>query len=97
MTQMTSREIIQANINASGAPRPGFNFPGDMQRDLCIAGLGQAENFNSKRWVEDIYEHYYDDWGNEWKRVVDGCVKGEVCRPFLDDWSKISQIIPPIH
>jgi len=92
---MTSREIVIANLNHKNAPRPAFHHPEDGRiNDFNIVGVFSA-NHSQRRWVEGSKEFYDDEWGNIWWREVDGCVKGEIYKPFLDDWSKLDSMNPP--
>lgn len=89
---MTAREIIQANLEYCNSSRPGMTFDGGRVNDMLIVAVDHKP---AKRWVEDGLEFYYDDWGNLWSRMVEGCEKGEVHTPFVDDWSKLDQIKIP--
>ncbi|MBN1556998.1 MAG: hypothetical protein JW951_02495 [Lentisphaerae bacterium] len=92
---MTPREIIVANLDHTGAPRPGMTFDRGRINDFCSAGLDEGVAWRQKRWVEGEIEYYDDIWGNLWKRMKDGSVKGEICKPALEDWSQLDDLRPP--
>lgn len=92
---MTSREIILANIEHSGAPRPGMTFDCGRMNDMCGVGLGDPEGYKQRRWLEGNVEYYDDIWGNIWMRMKDGCIKGEIHRAAIEDWSQLDKFNPP--
>ncbi len=92
---MTKREIIYANIEHSGAPRPGMTFDRGRINDFCRGNINAGLSYTQKRWTEGNVEYYDDVWGNIWVRMKDGSVKGEVHKPVLDDWSKLDELKPP--
>jgi hypothetical protein len=89
---MNPRQIIQANLEQKNPPRPGMTFDGGRINDMLVVAVDHEP---VKRWVEGNLEFYYDDWGNLWSRMADGCVKGEIRTPFLTDWSRLSELKPP--
>jgi hypothetical protein len=91
---MTPREIILANIEHGGAPRCGFTFSGARLNDFVGGGVGVA-GYQQKRWVEGDREFYDDAWGNVWMRMLDGCQKGEVCKPVLESWDGLADLAVP--
>ncbi len=94
---MTAKEIVLANIEQTGAPRCGMTFDGGRMDDMRWIRGAVAEGYTQKRWVEGELEYYDDEWGNLWSRKADGCVKGEICKPVLDDWSKLDRYVPPVY
>ncbi len=48
---MTPREIVLANIENTGAPRPGLTFSGGRIHDMISAGCGAPQGYTQKRWV----------------------------------------------
>lgn len=92
---MTPREIIYANLDHTGAPRPGMTFDRGRIDDFCWAGMDEGLSYRQKRWVEGEIEYYDDVWGNLWKRMKDGCVKGEICKAAIEDWSQLDALRPP--
>lgn len=92
---MTPREIVLANIENTGAPRPGMTFNRDRINDFCGGSPGGPKGYVQKRWTEDGMEYYDDVWGNLWFRMADGCAKGEVHKPAISDWSQLSDYESP--
>ncbi|MFW5857568.1 MAG: uroporphyrinogen decarboxylase family protein [Planctomycetota bacterium] len=92
---MTSREIVMANLNHDGPPRPGFKFERDRLDDFCLAGAGPSKTFQPRRWEEGPFEYYEDEWKNLWKRMKDGCMKGEIHKPALEDWAQLDGMHVP--
>lgn len=90
-----SREVIFANLNHSGAPRPGMTFDRGRVNDMVIVGAGPPEGYVQRRWTEGNREYYDDPWGNIWVRMVGRSVKGEIHRPILQDWSGLSDFRSP--
>ena len=80
---MTPREIIYANLEHAGAPRPGMTFNRGRMNDFCIAGMNEGLSYRQKRWTEGDVEYYDDVWGNFWKRMKDGCESFKRCHMFL--------------
>jgi len=95
---MTSREIIIANQEHSGAPSPGLNFSiaDGLRSDICHSSGGMPNNYIKKSWVEGNIEYYDDIWGNLWQRMVDGCLAGEVIKPAIEDWSQLENYQTPV-
>ncbi len=93
---MTPREIILANIEHSGTPRPGITFNNGDSRinDMHSAWIGNPAGYTPRRWIEGDREYYDDAWGNLWVRMKDGCAKGEICKPAIEEWSQLNDIQP---
>ncbi len=92
---MNSRDIIKANLEHSGAPRPGMTFDRGRMNDVVCGGPGDPAGYTQKRWTEGIYEYYDDIWGNLWHRMKEGCQVGEVCKPIIEDWSQLKDLKIP--
>lgn len=92
---MTPREIILANLDHTDAPRPGMTFDRGRVNDFCSAGMDEGLTYRQKRWTEGDIEYYDDVWGNLWKRMKDGCVKGEIEKPVLEDWAQLDELEAP--
>jgi uroporphyrinogen decarboxylase len=92
---LTSREVILQNIDGSCDERIGFNFDGGRRNDFCAGGVDDGLAYRQKRWTEGEIEYYDDAWGNLWKRMKDGCVKGEIYKPALEDWSQLNTFQAP--
>ena len=93
---MNSHEIIKANLEHSGAPRPGMTFDRGCMDDIVGAGPGNPAGYVQKRWIEGDFEYYDDMWGSLWHRMKDGCQAGEVCRPAIEDWSQLENFRVPV-
>ncbi len=92
---MTPREIILANLGGADAPRNGFTFDGGRLNDLVSGGV-RPSGYEQRRWVgADGIEHYDDEWGNVWVRMMGGSVKGEIHKPVLEDWSDLATLTLP--
>ena len=91
---MTSREIIQANLNHQKPPRPGLTFDRGRLNDIVTAWTIPG-GYQQKRWTEGNREYYDDEWGNLWVRMVGGSVKGEIFKPAIEDWSQLDSLQPP--
>lgn len=92
---MTPREIILANLEHSGAPRPGLTFTGDRMNDMLCGGLGPSRTYQPKAWTEGNVEYSTDEWGNIWHRIVGLSQGGEIFQPALDDWGKLDTLQLP--
>ncbi len=92
---MTSREIIKAIFAHQETPRPGMTFSRDRINDFVGAGPGEPVGYVHKRWIEGEQEFYNDMWGNLWVRMTEGCQAGEVCKPVLEDWSQLDDLMLP--
>lgn len=92
---MNSREIILANLNHENPPRCGMCFHGGRLCDFVHAGVAPDPGFEQKKWVEGNIEYYDDEWGNLWGRMLDGCMKGEIIKPALEDWSQLDSLRVP--
>ncbi|MBN1546934.1 MAG: hypothetical protein JW902_09765 [Syntrophaceae bacterium] len=95
MSNMNPREVILANIEHSGAPRPGLCFDRGRHNDFFACGCGEPIGYRQKRWVEGNLEYYDDPWGNLWCRMLDGCIRGEVHTPAITDWDQLKSYRPP--
>jgi len=91
-SDMTSREIILANISHDSPPRPGFNFDRGRRNDMCIAGLAGPRTTDLRVWVEGGIEYREDEWGNIWHRFVSRSAGGEVFRPAIEDWDQLKDL-----
>lgn len=92
---MTPREIILANLEHTGAERPGLTFSRGRIDDFRYVKPAGSFTYQEKRWTEGNFEYYDDEWGNIWRRVVDGCAKGEVHEPAIKDWSQLDTLTMP--
>ena len=92
---MTGRQIIAANLNQSGAPRPGLNFDRGRRNDMMFASAGPPSGYTQRRWTQGNREFYDDIWGNIWVRMIGGSIKGEIHTPVLEDWSQLDRFEPP--
>ena len=93
---MTPRDNCLANLNHTGAPRPGITFGnGEGRINDMLGAAPRAPKPDLKRWVEDGREYYEDEWGNLWTRMVDGCQKGEVHTAVLESWDDLHKLDPP--
>lgn len=92
---MNGKTIISANLEHSGASRPGLTFTGDRINDMIFAGPGAPSGWEQKRWTENEIEYYDDIWGNLWARMLDGCAAGEVCKPAIENWEQLDDFQPP--
>ena len=94
---MTSREIFKANLERSGAERPGITFYIDgMINDRIESGPGLPKGYTPKRWIEGEVEYYDDIWGNLWSRMKDGCNAGEIIDPAIKEWSDLDSWQAPV-
>lgn len=93
---MNSREIFMANLERSGAPRPGLTFKEGMISDVVGGGPGAPSGYEPKRWTEGEVEYYDDIWGNLWSRMKDGCNAGEIIDAAIKDWSDLDSWQPPV-
>jgi uroporphyrinogen decarboxylase len=91
---MNSREIILANIVHANPPRCGMDFTGGRHGDILHSGLA-PHGYRQRRWTAGPREYYDDEWGNLWVRMVDGSVKGEICRPAIEEWRQLDDLQPP--
>ncbi len=94
---MTSREIVLANLNQTGALRPGLTFDRGRLCDMVFGFPGSPEDYVQKRWKEDNKEYYDDMWGNLWVRMMDGPVKGEIHTPALPTWEGLKSFRAPAY
>lgn len=88
------KDIILANINHDNPSRPGMTFDRGRINDMVGAGL-MPHGYQQKRWVEGKLEYYDDEWGNLWRRMRDGSVKGEIYKPAIEDWRQLDTLQPP--
>jgi len=92
---MTPREIILANLERTGAERPGLNFSGDRMNDFLGGGLGPSRIFKEKVWTEGQFEYSTDEWGNIWHRILGLSQGGEVFKPAITDWRQLDRLQLP--
>ncbi|MHB0936317.1 MAG: uroporphyrinogen decarboxylase family protein [Armatimonadota bacterium] len=92
---MTPREVIFANLEHSGAERPGMNFSGDRMNDFLGGGLGPSRTFTEKVWTEGQFEYRTDEWGNVWHRIIGLSQGGEIFRPAITDWGQLDTLQLP--
>ncbi len=92
---MTPREVIFAHLTGGDAPRIGFAFGGGRRNDFCGCGLTASKRYQPKRWEDDEFEYYDDQWGNVWFRVKGMSKGGEIYKPALEDWSQLDSYEPP--
>ncbi len=93
----TSREIILANLNHTRGTRPGMTFDRNRRNDMTIVAVSSPEDYVQKHWQEGDKEYYDDPWGNIWVRMIGGCVKGEIYRPVMEDWSRLAEFRAPAY
>ncbi|OGV56057.1 MAG: hypothetical protein A2X49_07625 [Lentisphaerae bacterium GWF2_52_8] len=95
--EMNSLEIVIANLEHRNPPRPAFEFRDDKKRinDFACAGITESKTLELRRWTEGSHEYYYDEWGNLWWRMKDGCAVGEIKTAALENWSKLNNLATP--
>ncbi len=91
---MTSREIVLANIEQTGAPRAGFTYSSGRLDDTLGASL-RPRGYAQRRWNEGELEYYDDEWGNIWVRMRGRSELGEVCQPVIREWSQLRDLRLP--
>lgn len=92
---MTGKEIITANLEHNNPERVGLTFDEGRINDIEVVSPAAPLSYTPKRWVDGGKEYYDDQWGNIWRRMLAGCVKGEIYKEALDDWSKLEQLQAP--
>ncbi len=92
---MTPREVIQANLAGSAAPRIGMNFDRGRWNDLHMRGPDASSAWSQRVWSDGRFEYYDDPWGNVWRRMPGMSQKGEIDRPALPDWSDLPKLRLP--
>jgi len=93
----TSRSVIMANLDRSGAARPGLSFDHGRWDDIVFSGPGWSTGYTQKRWTEGDFEYYDDHYGNIWRRMngKDACERGEIYLPKIADWSDLADLQLP--
>jgi uroporphyrinogen decarboxylase len=94
---MKSRDIVLANLDHTGAPRPAVTFDNGRMNDMVSAWAGPPPGYTQKRWKEGNREFYDDIWGNLWVRMDEGPVKGEIHTPAITDWSQLKDFKAPVY
>lgn len=89
------KEIILANMAWEGEERIGLNFVNEPDRFNDMREIWLTPPAQPEPWREDQFEHYYDVWGNEWRRIHSMSAKGEVHRGILEDWSNLENLELP--
>lgn len=92
---MTPREVILANVTQDQPDRIGLTFDRHRHNDVFGAGLSASKTYTQRRWQEGAKEYYDDPWGNIWVRMAEGCAKGEIHKPVLEDWSQLDNLQLP--
>lgn len=92
---MTPREIILANLEHAGPPRPGLTFTGNRLNDFLGSGLGPSRTFQEQKWTEGQFEYSTDEWGSIWHRIMGMSQGGEIYQPALTDWSQLETLRLP--
>jgi len=95
MLHMTPRQIIIANLEHEGPPRPGLTFSDGRINDMLWVRLGPSETFKERRWTEGAFEYYDDEWGNKWYRIIGRSQGGEVFEPAIKDWGRLDSLRLP--
>ncbi|NLL84703.1 MAG: hypothetical protein GX230_10765 [Lentisphaerae bacterium] len=90
---LTPREVIIQNIEYRCEERIGFQFNDGRRNDFV--GTGIAHSFKQTRRTEGEFEYYNDLWGNEWFRKIGMSQGGEICKPILEDWSQLDNLVLP--
>ncbi len=92
-----SRTVMIANLERSGATRPGLSFDRGRRDDIVFSGPGWATGYTQKRWNEGDFEYYDDHYGNIWRRMngKDACERGEIYLPKVADWSDLADLQLP--
>ena len=62
---------------------------------MVHAWCGPPDGYEQKRWRDGGFEYYDDPWGNIWRRMLVGPVKGEVHKPLIRDWEDLSAVRIP--
>lgn len=91
----TPREIVIGNLEHDAPPRHGLTFSGGRIDDMLRRGPGPSAKWKQKRWKEGSFEYYDDEWGNVWKRMIEGCSGGEVEEAAIKDWADLDDLPMP--
>lgn len=91
----SGRDIIMANLSHDDPERPGITFDRSRINDMALVWVGDSEGYVQKRWTEGEIEYYDDHWGNIWKRMKTGPIKGEIHRAILQDWDSLEDFRAP--
>ena len=92
---MTPREIILANIEHTDPDRIGLTFDNGRVDDVLRCPTPAPKGYRQRRWIEGDREFYDDVYGNIWVRMREGCVKGEIHKPVLEDWTDLDNLDMP--
>ena len=90
---MTSREIIKAVLDFSGAPRIGRTFPEPYGSDMMHRGAQFARSTPLEPRGHEL-KRWRDEWGVVWASLTD-FDKGEVVAGAIPDWKNLDNYCPP--
>jgi uroporphyrinogen decarboxylase len=95
LIRKSGRELILANLSHEHPERPGITFDRGRINDMALVWACESEGYAQKRWTEGEVEYYDDRWGNIWKRMKTGPIKGEIHLPILPDWEGMKDFRAP--
>jgi uroporphyrinogen-III decarboxylase len=92
---MDSREIIRRAVTFTGPERIGMTFSGGRMNDVASAGATAPPGWSDRRRVVGNMEVWFDEWGNQWHRIVGMSAGGEIREPVLKDWKDLDTLKLP--
>jgi uroporphyrinogen-III decarboxylase len=92
---MKSREIIQRVVSFAGPERIGMTFDRGRMNDIAGAGPTPPPGWSDRKRVEGNMEVWYDEWGNQWHRIIGLSAGGEIREPVLKDWKDLDTLKLP--
>ncbi len=92
---MDSREIIRRVVAFSAPERIGLTFDRGRVNDIVGGGIGPAPGWSDRKRIEGNMEIWFDEWGNQWHRIVGMSKGGEIREPVLQDWKDLDTLRLP--
>ena len=92
-----SKQIVLANIEHRGPPRPALTFNNGRMNDMSSAGPGLPKGYTKKTWVEGEVEYTKTMWGTTTARMINGCGNGETCKAAIEEWPQLPGYQPPVY
>lgn len=92
---MNSRDLIHRVITFNGPERIGMSFDRGRMNDIVGGGIAPAPGWSDRRHVEGNLEIWFDEWGNQWHRIIGLSIGGEVREPVLKNWKDLDTLKLP--
>jgi uroporphyrinogen-III decarboxylase len=72
-----------------------MTFSGGRMNDVASCGASALPGWSDRKHTEGNMEVWFDEWGNQWHRIVGMSAGGEIREPVLKNWKDLQSLRLP--